>query len=116
MRSERSDVRTGSQNAQVTPSDSRRGLPPAALKPSYSPRTAKAPSLHCTPAPAAKLVFVRLMGRNSGANRQEGQTRSRPALLQPRDTAFDKDLHHRQRKVEHPECRRALHGDVRYIT
>src|SRR5256885_8644435 len=81
MRSERSDVRTGSQNAQLTPSDSRRGLPPAALKPSYSPRTAKAPSLHWTPAPAAKLLFVRLMGRNSGANRQEGQTRSRPALL-----------------------------------
>src|SRR6266853_4698430 len=81
-----SDVWTGSQNAQVTPSDSRYGLPPAELKRSYSPRTAKAPSLYWTPAPPAKLVFVRLMGRNSGANRQEEQTRSRPALLCSRAT------------------------------
>jgi hypothetical protein len=50
------------KNVQVAPTQNKLGCPPAALKRSYSPRTANEPKLNCAPLPAAKLTFVLLTG------------------------------------------------------
>src|SRR5258708_8791365 len=72
------------RNFQMIPTDNKLGLPPAALKRSYSPRTASGPILNCAPAPPAKPTFARLSGAglaNAGHGWPVEHTIPVPAVL-----------------------------------
>ena len=60
------------QNFHTIPIVNKPGLPPAALKRSYSPRNATDPMLNCAPAPAARPVVVRLSVGGSAINVGQG--------------------------------------------